>query len=86
MITLPFQLLNPLIASYNTSQNLIQAIPPNGSPALQLPHFTSEVVKKVSGQTSKSPLSIQKLMSLPPQIRRRLCADLSDAHYDQAMK
>jgi translocation protein SEC63 len=86
MITLPFQLLNPLIASYNTSQNLIQAIPPNGSPALQLPHFTPEAIKKLSGQTSKSPLSIQKLMSLPPHIRRSLCADLSDAHYDQAMK
>ena len=86
MITLPFQLLSPLTASYQASQHLIQAVPPNASPALQLPYFTPEVVKKVSGSNSRSPLTIQKLMSLPPSIRRSLCSDLADIQYDQAMK
>ena len=86
MITLPFQLLGPLLASYHTSQNLIQAVPPDASPVLQLPHFTPGIVKKVSGSNSKSSLTIQKLMALPPSIRRSLCSDLSDAHYNQAMK
>lgn len=85
MMTLPFQLLNPLVASYHTAQNLIQAVPPNASPALQLPYFTSEIVQKISGSSSKAPLSVQKLMALPPSIRRSLCSDLSDAQFGQAM-
>jgi translocation protein SEC63 len=85
MITLPFQQLGPLVASYKTAQNLIQAIPPNASPALQLPHFTPEITKKISGANSKTPLTLQKLMSLPPSIRRNLVT-LPDAEYNQAMK
>lgn len=85
MITLPFQQLGPLVASYKVSQNLIQAIPPNASPALQLPHFTPEITKKASGANSKTPLTLQKLMSLPPSIRRNL-VNLPDAEYNQAMQ
>lgn len=84
-MTLPFMLLHPLLATYHTAQNLMQAIPPNGSPALQLPHFTPETAQKISGNKSKSPLSIQKLMSLPLSIRRSLCSSLSDSQYEQAM-
>ena len=85
-MTLPFQQLSPLIATYHAAQNLMQAIPPNGSPALQLPHFTQEVAQKISGSKSKTPLSIQKLMALPPSVRRSLCSSLSDSEYGQAMK
>lgn len=84
-MTLPFQQLAPLLATYHTAQNLMQAIPPGGSPALQLPHFTQETAQKISGTKSKTPLSIQKLMALPPTIRRSLCSSLSESQYSQAM-
>lgn len=84
-ITLPFLIVKPLLSSYHTSQNLIQAIPSNAAPVLQLPHFTSQVAKQISGSKSSSPLTVQKLMSLPPQVRRTLCSSLSDSQYDQAM-
>lgn len=84
-ITLPFQKVTPLLSSYHTSQNLIQAMHPSDSPVLQLPHFTSEIAKKISGSNSKSLLTLQRLMDLPPSIRRSLCSDLSDTQYSQAM-
>ena len=84
-ITLAFGNVAPLLSSYYTSQSLIQAMHPNASPVLQLPHFTPEIAKKLSGSSSKSPLSLQKLMALPASIRRSLCSDLSDTQYSQAM-
>lgn len=84
-ITLPFLQTGPLINSYRTSQNLIQALTPTASPALQLPHFTSELTRSISGSNSKSPLTVQKLMSLPASIRRQVCSTLSDEQYSQAM-
>lgn len=85
-ISLPFNVLGPLLASFKTSQYLIQALTPGSPPALQLPHFTRELIKKISGGSSKSSLSVQRLMALPPKIRRNLCSDLSDVQYNQAMK
>ena len=76
----------PLLSSYHASQNLIQAIPSNASAVLQLPHFTPAIARKIAGSQSKSPLTIQKLMALPPQIRRNLCSDLSDNQYAQAIQ
>ncbi|RMZ85832.1 hypothetical protein DV737_g422, partial [Chaetothyriales sp. CBS 132003] len=84
-ITLPFQLLQPLLASFRTSQHLIQATTPNSSPVLQLPYFTPEIVANISGAKSTSPLTIQKLMALPASVRRNLCSDLSDSEYSEAM-
>lgn len=84
-ITLPFLLTEPLLNSYRISQNLIQAVPPKSSPVLQLPNFTPEIVKSISGSNSKSPLTVQKLMSLRSSVRRNLCSSLSDAQYSQAM-
>lgn len=85
-ITLPFGVVNPLLASYHTSQNIIQAVPPSSSPVLQLPHFTPQIIEKISKENPKTPITLQKLMALPPAIRRNLCSDLSQAKYDQAMK
>jgi len=85
-MSLPFGLVNPLLASYHTSQNLIQAVPPKSAPVLQLPHFTPQIARRISGSSSKTPLTVQKVMALPPNIRRNLCSDLSDAQYEQAMK
>jgi translocation protein SEC63 len=85
-ITLGFGLVAPLLASYHTTQNLIQAVPPNASPMLQLPHFTPKIVESIQGAHSKDRLSIQKFMSLPSQIRRSLASDLSDSQYALAMQ
>jgi translocation protein SEC63 len=85
-ITLGFGLVAPLLASYHTTQNLIQAVPPNASPMLQLPHFTPKIVESIQGAHSRDRLSIQKFMSLPAQIRRSLASDLSDSQYALAMQ
>ena len=85
-ITLGFGLVEPLLASYHTTQNFIQAVPPNAPPMLQLPHFTPKIVASMQGSHSKDSLSIQKFMSLPAQIRRSLASDLSDSQYASAMQ
>jgi translocation protein SEC63 len=83
-MTLPFGAVKPLISSYHTSQSIIQAVPPSSSPILQLPNFTPAIVEKIN-KSSRSPISFQKFMSLPPAQRRSLCSDLSDQAYSQAM-
>jgi translocation protein SEC63 len=83
-ITLPFGVVKPLLSSFHTSQNILQAVAPSSSPILQLPNFTPQIVDKIS-KSSKKPLSFQKFMALPSTVRRQLCADLSDAQYAQAM-
>ncbi|KAJ6031901.1 hypothetical protein N7540_002633 [Penicillium herquei] len=44
-ISLAFGNLRPIIGAYKASQSLIQAVPANSSPLLQLPNFTDAVVK-----------------------------------------
>ncbi|KIX94810.1 uncharacterized protein Z520_09500 [Fonsecaea multimorphosa CBS 102226] len=83
-ITLPFGMVKPLLSAYHTSQNIIQAVPPSASAILQLPNFTPAMAEKIS-KSSKSPMTFQKFMSLPPTARRQLCSDLSDQQYSQAM-
>ncbi|KIW70158.1 hypothetical protein PV04_02456 [Phialophora macrospora] len=84
-ITLPFGHVKPLLASYHTSQNIIQAVPPSSSAILQLPNFTPEIVDKISKSYKAGALTFSKFMHLPPATRRGLCSDLSDAQYNQAM-
>ncbi|KIW31070.1 uncharacterized protein PV07_02753 [Cladophialophora immunda] len=83
-MTLPFGVVKPLLASYHTSQNIIQAVPPSASAILQLPNFTPAIAEKII-KSSKSPMTFQKFMSLPPTARRQLCSDLTDQQYNQAM-
>ena len=74
-ITLGFGAVAPLMASYHTAQNLIQAVPPGGSPLLQLPYVRTA-----------SLLTVQKLMALPAQIRRRVLPDLTEQQYSTAVR
>lgn len=83
-ITLPFGAVKPLLGSFRTSQNIIQAVPPSSSPILQLPNFTPQIIEKIS-QSSKTEMTFKKFMSLPSATRRSLCSDLSDQQYNQAM-
>ncbi|KAJ9645604.1 secretory subunit [Knufia peltigerae] len=84
-VTLPFQVVKPLLSAYHTSQSIIQAVPPNASPLLQLPNFTSELASKITG-TAKEPVTLQQFMSLPAAVRRNLCCGLSETQYNQAMQ
>ncbi|CAD6499378.1 BgTH12-03494 [Blumeria graminis f. sp. triticale] len=60
----------PVLQSYFTSQNLLQAVPPGGSPLLQLPYFTSKIAGIIEGN-SKNHLTIQEYMKIPGSIRRK---------------
>ncbi|EXJ83534.1 translocation protein SEC63 [Capronia coronata CBS 617.96] len=84
-ITLPFGVVKPLLASYHTSQNIIQAVAPGWSPLLQLPNITPEIAAKVS-ESSHTPTTLQNFMALPLQVRRKVLSPLSDVHYQQAMR
>ncbi|KIV82804.1 hypothetical protein PV11_04883 [Exophiala sideris] len=84
-VTLPFGAVKPLLAAYHTSQNIIQAVPPNASPLLQLPNITPEMVAK-SFAGLKEHVNLQLFMSFSEQVRRKMLSDLSDQQYKQAMQ
>ena len=77
----------PILASYITSQRLIQSLPPSASPLYQLPHFTPAIVKAVEGD-AKVGATIQQFMDLPDSQRRSLVVGkglLSEEQYATAV-
>jgi translocation protein SEC63 len=68
-IALAFGTTTPILSSYATTQNLIQAMPPKASPLLQLPHFTPAIAKAVEGD-AKTHLTLQQYMAMPEQYRK----------------
>ncbi|KAK4944911.1 secretory subunit [Elasticomyces elasticus] len=84
-VTLPFGAVKPLLAAYHTSQDIIQAVPPNASPLLQLPNITPEMVAK-SFAGLKEHVNLPLFMSFSEQVRRKMLSDLSDQQYKQAMQ
>jgi len=90
-ICLAFGGLGPLLGAYGASQRLIQAIPPPGSPLLQLPHMTPEIVRAIEGGPDVARhMTIQAFMELPEYQRRKLATDqptasLTPAQYNDAM-
>ena len=91
-ITLAFGNTAPLLSAYRCSQHLIQAVPLQGSPLLQLPHMTPAITQVIEGPLSKSHISVQEFMALPEYKRRRMATDqpapapqLSPAEYNTAM-
>lgn len=88
-IALAFGNLRPMLSAFRASQHLIQAIAPDASPLLQLPHFTDEVVKSVEGNDAKDHLTVQKFMDLNEEKRRSLTVGaglLSQQQYETAIK
>lgn len=69
-ISLAFGNLRPILGAFKSSQSLIQAVPADSSPLLQLPYFTDDVVKSVEGENSKEHLSVQRFMKLSDEERR----------------
>ncbi|KAH8658705.1 Sec63 Brl domain-containing protein [Tricladium varicosporioides] len=87
-IALAFGTTAPILSSYLTAQNLMQAIPPGGSPLLQIPYFTPAISKAVEGD-AKTHLSLQQYMGLPEAYRKRLTIGknlLTESQYQTAMK
>ena len=77
-ICLAFGFTAPVLASYQLSQSLVQAIAPAPAactPLLQLPHFTSSIVNHIEHSASSSQkghMSIQSFMALPSEQRHTL--------------
>ncbi|KAI1406704.1 Sec63 Brl domain-containing protein [Hypoxylon fuscum] len=86
-ISLAYGNIGPILASYYTSQRLVQAIPPKASPLFQLPHFSPAVVKAIEGD-SKTHLTVQEFMDLPDSQRRSAVIGkglLSEEQYKTAL-
>ncbi|KAI0480245.1 protein translocation complex component [Xylariaceae sp. FL0804] len=81
-ISLAYSNTGPLLASFYTSQRLIQAIPPKASPLFQLPHFTPAVVKAIEGD-SKMHMTVQQFMDQPDAQRRSLAVGKGLLNEDQ---
>lgn len=71
-IALAYGNTQPVLSAYRISQHLIQAMPPDSSPLLQLPHFTSAVIKAVEGEGARKHMSVQDFMKLPSDLRQKL--------------
>lgn len=88
-ITLAHGNVPQLLASYRISQHLIQAVPPNASPLLQLPHITSQIAQAIQGLDSRNHLTVQDFMAMPEYKRRKLATDqpgvLSPSQYNDAV-
>lgn len=89
-ITLAFGNTAPLLSAFRISQHLIQAVAPNASPLLQLPHITPKIAQAIEGPSARSHLTVQQFMEMPEYKRRRLATDqpsasLSPAEYNAAV-
>ncbi|KAK5654129.1 hypothetical protein OQA88_7560 [Cercophora sp. LCS_1] len=86
-ISLAYMNTAPLLASYYTSQLLIQALPPKASPLLQLPYFTPKIVKAIEGD-SRVHTTVQSFMDRPDAKRRSLAVGkglLTNEQYQEAV-
>ncbi|BDD57298.1 secretory subunit [Monascus purpureus] len=87
-ISLAFGNLQPVLETFRTSQNIIQAVTPGSSPLLQLPYFNFEVVKSIQGEQGKGHLTVQEFMNLSDDKRRALTVGaglLSEEKYAAAI-
>ncbi|KAF2143298.1 uncharacterized protein K452DRAFT_247739 [Aplosporella prunicola CBS 121167] len=88
-MTLAFGNVQPILASYRTSQHLIQAMAPGQSPLLQLPNFTPTIAREVEGHGARTHMLLQEFMNLPAQERRKRAVGpglLTEPQLDQAEK
>lgn len=86
-ISLAYGNIGPIVGAYTTSQHLIQAIPPNASPLLQLPYFTGATVAAVEGD-SKIHSTVQRFMQRSDAQRRQLVVGkglLTEQQYETAI-
>ncbi|KAH0543257.1 hypothetical protein FGG08_002421 [Glutinoglossum americanum] len=77
-----------ILSSFRTTQNLIQAMPPNSSPLLQLPHITERIAQAIEGVGSRNHMTVQQFMGLKDEKRRKLAVGqglLTEGQYRTAL-
>ncbi|KAI9883275.1 MAG: nucleolar DEAD-box protein required for synthesis of 60S ribosomal subunit [Watsoniomyces obsoletus] len=87
-ISLAYGNIGPILSAFHTSQNLIQALPPQASPLLQLPYMTPAIAQNIEGPSAKIRYSVQRFMRLPEDERRRLTTGpdrMSESQYQAAL-
>lgn len=88
-IALAFGNVPSILSAYRASQHLIQAIPPNSFPLLQLPHITPSIAKAIESKNPRNHLTIQQFMEMPEYQRRKLATDqrnvLTPSQYNDAV-
>ncbi len=88
-IALAYGNVSPILSTYRTSQNLIQAIAPRSYPLLQLPHITPSIARAIEGPDVKNHMTVQKFMEMPEYKRRKLATDqanvLTPSQYNSAI-
>ena len=76
------------MCAYRTSQCLVQAIPPDGPPLMQLPYFTQEVVEALEGEGARTHMRLQDFLKIPADQRRTRALKtgrISERNYNTAM-
>ncbi|KAL9615150.1 MAG: hypothetical protein Q9167_000356 [Letrouitia subvulpina] len=76
-ISLAFGNVDQILSAYHTSQKIIQAIAPDASPLLQLPHITPTIAQAIEGHNSRNHLTVQQFMRMPENKRRELATNKS---------
>ena len=84
-IALAFNYFQPVRASMEMSQCLLQAIPTGGSPLLQLPGVDSTLVQELRMRKKNPVRSIQDLLRLDEKERRKVLGKLDEKTYAQAV-
>src|SRR5579862_891283 len=77
----------PILSSFRTTQNIIQAMPPSSSPLLQLPHITERIAQTIEGD-SRNHMTVQQFMELKDEKRRKLAVGqglLTESQYKSAI-
>ena len=80
--------IRPILASFEINQRLVQAIAPNDSPLLQLPHFDRNIVAAVEGDSRKHK-TVQQFLDQPDAVRRQQAVGkglLTEQQYKTALK
>ncbi|KAF2150828.1 translocation protein sec63 [Myriangium duriaei CBS 260.36] len=90
-ISLAYMFTSPVVAAYQTSQNVIQAIPPGAPPLLQLPHLDRDAIKHIEGAaltSQRKHLTVQAFMDIPDSQRREITKNtgITSKQYDSLTK
>lgn len=90
-IALAFGFTGPVLAAYAISQCLIQALPPQSSPLLQLPYLTLPAIEAIEDAALVEHgrhLTVQDFMRFPEQRRRELVkgAGLTPQQYETSIQ
>ncbi|KAG4304493.1 hypothetical protein PORY_002203 [Pneumocystis oryctolagi] len=79
-ICLVYGFLQPILYIMELSQVIVQAIPFNGSPLLQLPCISKKIAKEIVKKVGH-PITVQQFLEIPEEKRRALLSSYTDDEY-----